>query len=383
VENGGTVTNPARAAQSAPGTTGEFIVLQKPAVSSGGELLTPASMKINVGGVTVSDDTGLWRSAGGGALIAREGSPSPIAATDYGQFHPRLVASNASDQIAYAAFLLEATFDPSDNTALFAGTLGAVPTVVVREGDPAPGEAGVTFSQFLGETVNSNSDVAFRGIVFGAGINVQNSEGIWTNAGGTLRAVARENGIAPCLPTSDAVFSRFTTVFIGDDGVICFHAFLRNAVGSFTVHSANDGSLWSFDPATGHLHLIAREGDLANSTDGAVYQNLGVFDCNSTQGVVFHSSLVTGIGAVTSTTNQGVWLDQGVPDAAPKLVLLEGDTFDIDGEAHTVTNITLDAQSNAGGGTGGYGRAINDSGEILLKLSLNFNRSGLFKIGTP
>jgi hypothetical protein len=48
-----------------------------------------------------------------------------------------------------------------------------------------------------------------------------------------------------------------------------------------------------------------------------------------------------------------------------------------------VTNITLDAQSNAGGGTGGYGRAINDSGEILLKLSLNFNRSGLFKIGTP
>jgi len=172
-------------------------------------------------------------------------------------------------------------------------------------------------------------------------------------------------------------------VFIGDDGVICFHAFLKNAAGSFTVHSGNDGSIWSFDPGTGHLHLIAREGDLANSTDGAVYKTLGAFDCNSTQGVVFHSSLVTGIGAVTSTTNQGVWLDQGIPDVAPKLVLLEGDTFDIEGEAHTVTNITLDAQSNAGGGTGGYGRAINDTGEILMKLSLNFNRSGLFKISAP
>jgi hypothetical protein len=383
VENAGTVTNPARAAQSAPGTPGEFIVLQKPAVSSSGELLTPASRRINVGGVTASDDTGLWRSAGGGALIAREGSPSPIAATNYGQFHPRLVGSNANDRIAYAAFLLETVFDPTDNTALFAGTLGSAPSVVVREGDPAPGEAGVTFSQFLGETVNSNGDVAFRGAVFGTGINVQNSEGIWTNVGGTLRAVARENGVAPCLPTSGVVFSRFTTVFIGDDGVICFHAFLKNAAGSFGVHSGNDGSIWSYDPATGHLHMIAREGDLANSTDGAVYLTLGAFDCSSTQGVVFHSSLVTGIGAVTSTTNQGVWLDQGVPDAAPKLVLLEGDTFDIDGQAHTVTNITLDAQSNAGGGTGGYGRAINDSGEILLKLSLTLNRSGLFKISMP
>ena len=78
-----------------------------------------------------------------------------------------------------------------------------------------------------------------------------------------------------------------------------------------------------------------------------------------------------------------MWLARDSSDVAPVLVMRRGDNFDISGEEHVVGNIKLNAQSNPGGGTGGYGKVINDSGEILLNLSLNKNKSGLFKMQMP
>ncbi|MFT5110215.1 MAG: ribosomal protein S27E [Pseudoalteromonas tetraodonis] len=51
-----------------------------------------------------------------------------------------------------------------------------------------------------------------------------------------------------------------------------------------------------------------------------------------------------------------------------------------DGEEYVVGNVELDAQSTTGGGTGGYDKVINDDDDILLNLSLDKNKSGLFKM---
>jgi len=384
VEIGGNVTKSALVGQiGGAAGGGEFISLSKPALASNGDLLSPGNMRLGVAGVTINDDTLIWSSSGGGTTLAREGDASPIAATDYGHFLNRVVASNASDRIAFSSFLLETPFDPSDNTALFIATLGAPPVAALREGDAAPGTSS-NFAQFLGESVNSSGEFALRATLIGGGATSSDNEGIWSNAGGggAPTLIAREGGIVPCLPNTLVAFDRFATLSIGDDGTVCFYAYLKDATATAVVNSSNDGSIWRYTPGTGQLHLVAREGDIANSTADAVYALITeAFACNSTSGIAFQSSLVTGIGDTISTTNSGVWLDRGTADAVPQLALRKSDMFEVaPGDTRTVTIVSIDAQSNSGKAQGGYGRAINDSGEILLKVGVSGNLSGYFKL---
>ena len=217
----------------------------------------------------------------------------------------------------------------------------------------------------------------------GSGITSTNNEGLWTNSGNTgapPRLIAREGNVAPCLSTNLVAFSRFTTLAIADDGSVCFFAYLTNAGATPAVNSTNDGSIWRWTP-TG-LHLIAREGDQANNTDGAGIGRLTTFACSRTGGVVYQVEYVANQGDFTSTKRDGIYLDRGLIDAAPELILRRGDAFDFMGSSHTVSSLTIGTEENAASGTGGYGRAINDMGSVLLNLSLTGNVSGIFVL-TP
>ncbi len=386
LDDGTSIHNAATATQTATGTTGNYRILRKPAITSGGDLLTVSNLKSGVGGVNSANDTGLWRTSTGGAtaLVAREGNQSPIALTDHSQIFSRVVASAANNQMEFTSYLVEhAGFDASDNTAIFVGPAAGPLTVAAREGDAAPGETGVVFGSFLGEAVNSAGQVAFRGNAKGTGISTSNNEGIWWSDGTTVRAIAREGTVAPCLPDQNAAFGRFETVSICDDGSVFFLAYLKNATASPWVNSINDGCIWRWDSGSGDLHLVVRESQVAISTNGAQHGTLLGYDCNQVGGIVYMATFVKDSGDTSSLTRDGVWLARDSNDVAPVLVLRRGDTFDIDGLEHFVSNIQLDAQSNAAGGTGGYGKVINDNGEILLNLSLNRNKSGLFKMTLP
>ena len=217
-----------------------------------------------------------------------------------------------------------------------------------------------------------------------ARITPDNKEGIWTDAGGSLELVAREGDAVPCLPAPFAglvAFDRFTTLAIADDGSVCFFAYLRNATAAQAVNSTNDGSIWRWEG--GELHLVAREGDLANNTAGAVIGRLDTFACSGTGGVVYQVQYVSTQGDTTSANRDGIYLDRGAGDAAPELVLRRGDSFDFRGESQTVGGLKISTEENSGGGTGGYGRAINDNGDILLNLSISGNYSGLFVLSEP
>ncbi|QTN32010.1 hypothetical protein HZ994_06595 [Akkermansiaceae bacterium] len=352
-------------------------------MASNGDLLTPAYLLLGSGsGVTIADDTVITGSAG--TVIAREGSPSSIPATNYGQLHQRVVTSEAGERYAFPAFLEEAVFDPATNTGLFVGTLGAgQPSLVVREGDAAGGVSGAAFFQFLGEAVNSAGEIAMRANVTGTGSPPQ-QRGDITNAGNTSLPpvlVAREGAVAPCAPRNRVAFARFTTLHMNDDGSVVFHAYLKDATGIPTVTSANDGSIWRW--SGGALSLVAREGELANNTAGARLLSINGFDCNDVGGVVYDATLVPGVGDATTATNQAVFVDRGASDPAPLLVMRRNDSFDVDGTTHSVAGIKISTESNVGGGTGGYGRAINDSGDIVFNLTLSGNKSGIFILGTP
>jgi hypothetical protein len=387
LDNGALVHNAANATLIAPGTVaGEFRLLRKPALTSGGDLLTVSNLKSGVGGITSANDTGLWRTAtsGNSTLLAREGDASPIPVTNHSQIFSRVVSSADNNQISFTSYLVEtAGFDSSDNTAIFAGPVGDPFDVAAREGDAAPGEAGVTFGSFLGESVNSAGEVVFRSNVKGTGISTSNNEGIWWSDGTTVRAIAREGSVAPCLPNQITAFARFKTISACDDGSVFFFAYLKNATAAPAVNSTNDGSIWRWSAGSGDLHLVARESQVALSTDGSIHGILLGYDCNQVGGIAYLATMVSGIGDNTSRVRDGVWLARDASDVAPVLVIRRGDKCDIDGLEHVVNNIRLDTQSNPGGGTGGYGKVINDSGEILLNLSLNRNKSGLFKMEMP
>ncbi|MBX3740801.1 MAG: DUF5011 domain-containing protein [Akkermansiaceae bacterium] len=373
---------------AAPTGGGEaFSTLYQPAMSSNGLLLTPATLQLGSGaGVTVANDTLLVTSGGG--VLAREGSPTGVAGVSYGQLHPRVVASRANEKYAFSAFLETPVFDPDTNTGLFVGTVGGgAPDLVVREGNAANGVTGARIFQFLGESVNSAGEIAFRATITGTGVTAANNDGIWSNSGAVGSPpvlVARKGAIVPLAPANRIAFSRFTALHMQDDGSVVFHAFLQDATAVAVVNSNNDGSIWRW--SGGRLTLLAREGDLANNTAGGRLLNINGFDCNDMGGIVYDATLVPGVGDTTTATNQAVFINRGNGlDPAPLLAMRRNDSFEVMGAKHIVAGIKISTSVNSGGGTGGYGRAINDSGEVVFNLTLSGlpgPKSGIFLLGS-
>ena len=378
-EDGGALELQAGSTLEVPGVTGaQFSALHKPAITSSGSLLTAGSMRIGTAVPDSFSDTGLWLDD---MLVGREGSPSPIPLTDYSQFAPRAVASSSSDHIAFATNLLEEVFDPSDNTAIFVGTPGSL-SAVLREGDTAPGTGGAVFSTFASEVVNGTGQFAARATIRGTGVTSTNNGGLWSNTGGTLQLVAREGDIAPYLRDQLAEFDRFTTLVLADGGDIFFHAFLRDASSTRAIHSGNDGSLWRFSPDEGSLHLIAREGEIALGTDAGIIARIDKFAASDTGHVAYSAALMGNIGDSTTSNNYGIWLTSA-PNMPAELVLRRNDTFELSpGDIRTIVGLAFDAEQNTGSATGGYGKALNDSGQLVVRLTLSGNSSGVFVIGS-
>ena len=360
--------------------------LQKPALASNGELLTRANLNIGSGvlAVTSANDTLITSNAG--TVIAREGAPTSIGGgVLYSSLHSRIVASEDNNHYAFSSNLKPGS--SRLNSAVFAGILGSPnPPMVVREDDTAAGTDGGAFAFFLGESVNSAGEIVLRARTRGTGISAANDEGLWTNSGNTaapLISIAREDGIAPCIPAPFGglvAFDRFTTIAIADDGSVCFFAYLKNASAAPAVNSTNDGSIWRWD--TEGLHLIAREGDRANNTDGAVINRVEDFAYSGTGGIVYKVSYVKNQGDYTAENRDGIYLDRGALSNAPELIMRRGDTFGFMGVTHKVGSLKLNTEENSGGGTGGYGRVINDMGSVMLNLSLSGGISGIFVL-TP
>jgi len=280
------------------------------------------------------------------------------------------VVANSSGEIAFSGNLSGVG---AASAAIWSGAPGAL-AIVAQRADTAPGTGGAKLNSFSAESIGEGGAVAFRGLLQTQTglVTAADNEGIWTNRSGSLELIAREGSDAPCLPVSGPQFDRFTDLYVGNDGTVCFYAYLKGP----GVSSANDGSFWRSAPG-GTLHLVVREGDTANSTDGAIISNIASISCNGTGNVTYVASLASGAGDTVTANNHGIWLDDGTP-AAAELVVRKNDTFMVDEAERTVTSIGFDYTTNALGGTGGYGRVINDSSDIMLKLSLDGNQSGLF-----
>ncbi len=130
-------------------------------------------------------DSGIWvQDAGGLRLIALAGDHAPgTAALPFTGFNH--LDFNTQGQMAFDAGL--DTLETSGDRGIWLGLPDSL-SLLVREGDPAPGAAGETFGNLImGADLNDAGEV-----VFFARLSDSNSDGIWAGAPADLALVVRE-----------------------------------------------------------------------------------------------------------------------------------------------------------------------------------------------
>ena len=195
---------------------------------------------------------------------------------------------------------------------------------------------------------------------------------MWTNIGGALQLVAREGVEAPCVPEVGVLFNRFVEIFVSDTGQVHFRAFLKGA----GVTSSSDESLWRYAPGLG-LHLVVREGDVAPGTGDAPIRDIQDYAVSESGLIAYTARLREGIGDVITSNNQGLFTTDTELDI-PVMRVRKDDVYPVEPYDRKITEITLSNSANGKGGTGGYGRVINDSGKVAFRASMNLNSSGVF-----
>jgi hypothetical protein len=246
-----------------------------PVMGAGGHVAFRGVLRTGVGGVTTSNDLGIWSEGGGAlALVAREGSQAPgvPAGANFRDFPFSLPSINAVGEVAFNGTLQigPGVTNSSDSGYWSQGGGGGL-ALLAREGDPAPGVPGTNFAHLSGSiAINEPGQTAFLGSlqIGSGGVTINDDQGIWVERDGGLELVAREGRQAPGTPSgSNFNFSARSvpTLVLNDAGRLSLFAQLQTGSGGVTL--ANDIGIWAEDLA-GVLRLIVREGDLLEVLPG-------------------------------------------------------------------------------------------------------------------
>jgi hypothetical protein len=200
---------------------------------------------------------------------------------------------NDAGEVAFRAGLSGAGVTDETDSGVF--TSGAL---VAREGDVAPGTGGSVFASFGGSRLNNAGEVAFRTTLEGAG-----GDGQAIFSVGTL--VARRGDAVP--GGGGAVFSSFTPPVLNDAGQVVFRAGLSGP----GVTAANDRALLAGGA------IVARTGDEAPGTGGAVFSGLFDDDLNASGQAAFLAGL-SGPGVTGDFDDNAIFIDD-------TLVVRDGD----------------------------------------------------------
>lgn len=286
-------------------------------------------------GVASNNDTAMFGGFPGSmAPIVREGDAAPgtSGAVFSGD---RITSSQFTFMNRNGAVLFQSTLSGGDvvgttnNQGLFTGTAGALSLVVRKGATVLPLVVATSITGQL--LLNSNGQALYNLILAGAGVTTANDASLWIytpGSGSTL--VVREGQLAP--GTAGATFSNpfevwqpaVTTDGFNNSGQYVMTVELQ---GGDVVGGVNDKALY-VGSASGAPTMVARAGDPAPGTDSV----FGGFVTNNTYinnaGVVLTTASLLG-GTSTSATNAAVYVatPTGIPAApyALSLVTRAGD----------------------------------------------------------
>ena len=155
-------------AAPAPLAGAKFSTFGGPMLNNAGQVGFFGTLQTGVGGVTTSNDTALFAGAPGAlGLAAREGSAAPGAGAGavFSSFSD--IRFNGLGQLAFTGSLVVGTggVTSSNDHGIWAGGAGAV-QLVAREGSAAPGVSGATFNpNFEPPFQNDTGETGFIGVL--------------------------------------------------------------------------------------------------------------------------------------------------------------------------------------------------------------------------
>lgn len=140
-------------------------------------------------GVSDANDTALYGpSAGGLALVAREGDPAPGTEPDtvFGA-GPHSVVINAGGQVVFYAGLLGPSVTLENGFGIWRhDPVTGVVELLVRQGDPAPELPGVMLAWLGHPILNDRGDVVFSAGLVGPGVTPETDRAIFALEGGVI-----------------------------------------------------------------------------------------------------------------------------------------------------------------------------------------------------
>jgi len=377
-EGSGSLSLLARKGDAAPGTGPGvvFDTVERLAFNASGQA---AFWGILTGpGVGPGNRTGMWSEGGGSlGLLAREGDAAPGTAGVFGEFSTSsstAISINGAGQTAFRG-VIDSDFPGFAIWTERGGSLG----LVVRRGDPAPGTGpGVVFQSLLSPVAfNTAGQTAFAGNLDGPGVDGTNQRGYWSEGSGSLSLLARTGDPAPGTGPG-VVYDLFSgsSLMLNGAGQTAFRSLLTGT----GVDDTNDSGIWS--EGGGSLALVARSGDAAPGTEpGVVYDVFGRNSLNGAGQTAFRADL-TGTG-VDSTNDRGIWVTD--LDGVLTLIAREGDLFDVDDDPQVDDLRTisgLDINFGGSGGEDGRPTGFNDLGQLAFQLDFTDGSAGVFIVDT-
>ncbi len=182
-------------------------------------------------GIWIQDDLGL-------RLVTMVGDPAPgTAGLQFGDFNH--VNFNSLGQVAFDAAVTSG--DPANDHGIWRGSPDNI-TLVVREGDPAPGTDGETFKYLTyGPSMNDTGELVFQARLAESG-----NDGIWVaRPDGTIELVVRDGEVLKVKPGD---YRTISLVAIGDGMPSSYTTYNRyNEAGQLVLYvEFTDGTNGAF-----------------------------------------------------------------------------------------------------------------------------------------
>jgi hypothetical protein len=213
----GTLALAAQTGSTAPGTgspTIRFSIMDDAiGFNDAGQVAFRSSLVGEGAEVTPSNNYGIWAGAPSSVqLIARSGSPTPIAGVNFAtpDPNPRI---NDSGQVVFVTSVTGSGVTSANNRILWL-TTPSTAEVLARRGTQAPGTPdGVTFNQFeaVPAAINGPGQVAFTATLSGTGVVLANDRGLWAGTPGNLSLIAREGDMVDVDPGEGEILKTIST----------------------------------------------------------------------------------------------------------------------------------------------------------------------------
>jgi hypothetical protein len=356
-------------------------------LNANGDVLFKA--RLQGGDVAGTSNDDIWYVGQPGALqvMLREGGT--VGTDTVASLGFSISRLNAAGQVLHDQRFSTAPANTDQTVLLYTPGLGN--SILLREGDAAPGTVGATFNNSSNtwsttnsqQTGTSNFNSSARYIValqllggdVVAGVNDM-ALYICSTTGHTM--VIRRGDAAPGLPglTMDTTHTTGTPVSmaaspcIADNGRIAFRGRVADSV-SGTVTAANDTAVWAGAP--GALQLVYREGDVAPGTGGQLFG-----DAAATIGPLMNAAGVVLLQNRLGGVNDALYSYDANTGGPLELVALAGDVIEVSpGVFKTVSGFGNVSADNSNGSPMMFGA----DGVLALRVTFTDNTNAVVKIG--